>query len=443
MSEKLEQILELVSEYINDKNTDWDSENDWVAYSGPHFNDEEYKAAIEVLLGGWLIFGENARNFEKQFPEHLGMRHGSLTNSGSSANLLAVSALKAKSGFNLPAGSKIITPVVCFPTTVNPIIQNGFEPVFVDVTLPDLNLDLDEVEKVLERDPEIRGIMFAHVLGNPPDMDRLMALVEKYDLIFVEDACDALGSFYDGRKLGSFGHISTCSFFPAHHMTMGEGGFVATNTNKLRKAVASIRDWGRACYCNTAKPGNVTSGTACGNRHAKWLTGMPNAIYDHRYVFDEIGYNLKPLDLQAAMGLQQLKKLPELDAARRKNFNRMKDIFEPYKQYFHLPEATEKADPCWFAFLMTVREDAPFKRHQIVTHLENNRVQTRSYFAGNILAHPGYTELAEDYGDLRKEFPIASHVTLNSFFMGTFIGLTEEKLDYIQKVVDDFFKDMK
>ena len=443
MSEKLEQILELVSEYINDKNTDWDSENDWVAYSGPHFNDEEYKAAIEVLLGGWLIFGENARNFEKQFPEHLGMRHGSLTNSGSSANLLAVSALKAKSGFNLPEGSKIITPVVCFPTTVNPIIQNGFEPVFVDVTLPDLNLDLDEVEKVLERDPEIRGIMFAHVLGNPPDMDRLMALVEKYDLIFVEDACDALGSFYDGRKLGSFGHISTCSFFPAHHMTMGEGGFVATNTNKLRKAVASIRDWGRACYCNTAKPGNVTSGTACGNRHAKWLTGMPNAIYDHRYVFDEIGYNLKPLDLQAAMGLQQLKKLPELDAARRKNFKRMKDIFEPYKQYFHLPEATEKADPCWFAFLMTVREDAPFKRHQIVTHLENNRVQTRSYFAGNILAHPGYTELAEDYGDLRKEFPIASHVTLNSFFMGTFIGLTEEKLDYIQKVIDDFFKDMK
>tara|TARA_B100001094_G_scaffold153299_1_gene148333 strand:+ start:3857 stop:5188 length:1332 start_codon:yes stop_codon:yes gene_type:complete len=443
MSEKLEQILELVSEYINDKNTDWDSENDWVAYSGPHFNDEEYRAAIEVLLGGWLIFGENARNFEKQFPEHLGMRHGSLTNSGSSANLLAVSALKAKSGFNLPAGSKIITPVVCFPTTVNPIIQNGFEPVFIDVTLPDLNLDLDEVEKVLERDPEIRGIMFAHVLGNPPDMDRLMALVEKYDLIFVEDACDALGSFYDGRKLGSFGHISTCSFFPAHHMTMGEGGFVATNTNKLRKAVASIRDWGRACYCNTVKPGNVTSGTACGNRHAKWLTGMPNAIYDHRYVFDEIGYNLKPLDLQAAMGLQQLKKLPELDAARRKNFNRMKDIFEPYKQYFHLPEATEKADPCWFAFLMTVREDAPFKRHQIVTHLENNRVQTRSYFAGNILAHPGYAELAEDYGDLREEFPVASHVTLNSFFMGTFIGLTEEKLDYIQKVVDDFFKDMK
>jgi CDP-6-deoxy-D-xylo-4-hexulose-3-dehydrase len=443
MSAKLEQILELVSEYVNEKEVGWDSESDWVSYSGPHFTDEEYRAAIEVLLGGWLIFGENAREFEKQFPEHLGMKHGSLTNSGSSANLLAVSALKAKSGFGLPPGSKIITPVVCFPTTVNPIIQNGFVPVFVDVTLPDINLDLDEVERVLEEDPEIRGIMFAHVLGNPPDMDRLMALIEKYDLIFVEDACDALGSFYDGKKLGSFGHISTCSFFPAHHMTMGEGGFVATKNNKIRKAIASIRDWGRACYCNTAKPGNVTSGTACGNRHSNWLTGMPNAIYDHRYVFDEIGYNLKPLDLQAAMGLQQLKKLPDLDAARRKNFKRMKEIFEPYAEYLHLPEATDKADPCWFAFLMTVKEDAPFKRHKLVAHLESNRIQTRSYFAGNILAHPGYSEIAEEYGDIREAFPIASHVTLNSFFLGTFIGLTDEKLDYIQKVVDDFFKDIK
>lgn len=443
MSEKLEQILDLVSEYINDKNDDWDSENDWVSYSGPHFSDKEYRAAIEVLLDGWLIFGKNARDFEKTFPEHLGMRHGSLTNSGSSANLLAVTALKAKSGFGLPPGSKIITPVVCFPTTVNPIIQNGFKPVFVDVTLPDINLDLDEVERVLEEDPDIRGIMFAHVLGNPPDMDRLMALIKKYDLVFVEDACDALGGTYDGKKLGSFGDISTCSFFPAHHMTMGEGGFVATKKAKIRKAVASIRDWGRACYCNTLKPGNVISGTACGNRHSNWLTGMPNAIYDHRYVFDEIGYNLKPLDLQAAMGLQQLEKLPELDAARRHNFERMTKIFEPYAEYLHLPKATEKSDPCWFAYLMTVKDDAPFKRHQLVAHLESNRIQTRSYFAGNILAHPGYQELAGEYGDIRETFPVASYVTLNSFFLGTFIGLTEEKMDYIQKVVDDFFREMK
>lgn len=440
MSEKLEQILDLVSEYVSEKERDWSPGEDWVSYSGPHFDDKEYRAAIEVLLSGWLIFGEKSREFEQRFSEHLGKSHGALTNSGSSANLLAISALRSKNGFNLPEGSKIITPVVCFPTTINPIIQNGFTPVFVDVTLPDLNLDLDQVEKVLESDPGIRGIMFAHVLGNPPDMDRVMALVEKYELVFVEDACDALGSFYDGRKLGSFGDISTCSFFPAHHMTMGEGGFVATNSLKINNTVNSIRDWGRACYCNRVKPGCVIAGTACGNRFKNWLTGMPDAIYDHRYVFNEIGYNLKPLDLQAAMGLQQLDKLPAFDAARRRNFDRLCEIFKPYGQYLHLPEATEKADPCWFAFLMTVKEGAPFSRAQIVGHFEKNKIQTRSYFAGNILAHPGYNHLAEPYGDLAATFPVAKVVTFNSFFLGTFIGLTEEKLNYIQSVADSFFE---
>ena len=439
MSEKLEQILELVGDYINEDRGGWDSETDWVSYSGPHFDAEEYRAAVEVLLSGWLIFGKNSREFEMRFPDHMGKKHGSLTNSGSSANLLAVSALKSKNGYNLPPGSKIITPVVCFPTTINPIIQNGFVPVFVDVTLPDINLDLDQVEKILDDDPDIRGIMFAHVLGNPPDMDRLMHLVEKHDPIFIEDACDALGSFYDGRQLGSYGHISTCSFFPAHHMTLGEGGFVATDNGKIRKVIASIRDWGRACYCNTAKPGNVTGGTACGNRFKNWLPGMPDAVYDHRYVFDEIGYNLKPLDLQAAIGLKQLDKLPELDAARRRNFDVLQSIFKPYEKYLHLPKATDKADPCWFAYLMTVREGAPFKRYNIVKHLEKNRIQTRSYFSGNILAHPGYHHLAGPYGNLREAFPVATQVTLKSFFLGTFIGLTDEKLAYIKKVVDDFF----
>ena len=270
-------------------------------------------------------------------PNIWGKKAGVLTNSGSSANLLAVAALKSRKWFHLPEGSKFITPVVCFPTTINPLIQNGFTPVFVDVTIPDLNLDLDQVERVLEEDPDIRGIMFAHVLGNPPDMDRLMQLVEKYNLIFVEDACDALGSYYDGKKLGSFGTVSTCSFFPAHHMTMGEGGFVATNSTVKRMVLASYRDWGRACYCNTAKPGSVTSGTACGNRFKAWLPGMKTTTFDHRYVFDEIGYNLKPLDLAAAMGLEQIKKLPMLDAARRKNFKRLKEIFAPYDRLLSSP----------------------------------------------------------------------------------------------------------
>ena len=443
MSEKLEQILKLVSEFIQEKDNTWTAGKDWISYSGPHYDEKEYLAAINVLLDGWLVFGENAREYEKQFPAQLGMYYGSLTNSGSSANLLAVTALKSKRSFNLKPGAKFITPVVCFPTTLNPIIQNGFQPVFVDVTLPDLNLDLDQVERILEADPDIKGIIFAHVLGNPPDMRRLMSLVKKYDLIFIEDACDALGSYYDGKKLGSFGHLSTCSFYPAHHMTMGEGGFVATNSKKLAKVVSSLRDWGRACYCNELKPGDVTSGTACGNRFKNWLTGMPEAVYDHRYVFDEIGYNLKPLDLQAAMGLQQLQKLPDLDAARRKNFAIMQEIFKPYEQYLHLPQATEHADPCWFAYLLTVKEDAPFQREDIVDYLENEKIQTRAYFAGNILAHPGYRHLAEPYGDLNSMFPVAGLVTTNTFFLGTYIGLTEEKLAYIKKVVDSFFGAIK
>ena len=443
MSQKLEQILKLVSEFIQEKDNTWTAGKDWISYSGPHYDEKEYLAAINVLLDGWLVFGENAREYEKQFPAQLGMYYGSLTNSGSSANLLAVTALKSKKSFNLKPGAKFITPVVCFPTTLNPIIQNGFQPVFVDVTLPDLNLDLDQVERILEADPDIKGIIFAHVLGNPPDMKRLMSLVKKYDLIFIEDACDALGSYYDGKKLGSFGHLSTCSFYPAHHMTMGAGGFVATNSKKLAKVVSSLRDWGRACYCNELKPGDVTSGTACGNRFKNWLTGIPEAVYDHRYVFDEIGYNLKPLDLQAAMGLQQLQKLPDLDAARRKNFAIMQEIFKPYEQYLHLPQATEHADPCWFAYLLTVKEDAPFQREDIVDYLENEKIQTRAYFAGNILAHPGYRHLAEPYGDLNSMFPVAGLVTTNTFFLGTYIGLTEEKLAYIKKVVDSFFGAIK
>ena len=445
---KLQAILDLVEDYVdNSDNKEWKAGEDWVSYSGPTFTSDEYKAAIEVLLSGWLIYGENARNFELQFADHLGKKNGILTNSGSSANLLMTAALTSKDKYikkrwNIQKGSKFITPVVCFPTTVNPLIQCGFEPVFVDVTLPDANLDLDQVEELLKNDTEkeIRGIVFAHVLGNPPDMDRLMYLVDKYNLIFLEDACDALGSTYDGKKLGSFGDISTCSFFPAHHMTMGEGGYVATDSSKLRQILASFRDWGRACYCNSLKPGNVTSGTACGNRFQSWLPGAPETTYDHRYVFDEIGFNLKPLDLQAAIGLQQLKKLDYMDQARKDNFKRLTEMFSPYKDKLYLPEATEKADPSWFAYLMTVRKDAGFKREELVNHLESNKIQTRSYFAGNILYHPGYRDLAKKYGNLAERFPVAHQVTFNSFFLGTFAGLTEEKLDYIELNVESFFK---
>ena len=422
MSEKLKEILDLVEEYIKEKNNkEWEPGKDWLAYSGPVFDQDEYKAAVETLLAGWLIYGENARNFELQFAEELGKKSGILTNSGSSANLLMVAALTSKDRYvkkkwNLQKGSKFITPIVCFPTTINPLIQCGFEPVFVDVTLPDLNLDLDQVERLLEEDKnsEIRGICFAHVLGNPPDMDRLMALVKKYNLIFLEDACDALGSSYDGKKLGSFGDISTCSFFPAHHMTMGEGGFVATSSGKFRQILASFRDW---------------------------LPGAPGANYDHRYVFDEIGYNLKPLDLQAAIGLQQLKKLHDFHEARKVNFNKMTEIFKPYEKYFHIPVAQEKADPSWFGYLLTVKEGAGFTRMDFINHLEGSKIQTRSYFSGNILYHPGYQHMAEGYDNLQEQFPNAHKATFNSFFLGTFIGIDDQKIAYIKEVVDKFFED--
>lgn len=439
--DKKQEILKLVSEYVLEQaNKKWDKQKDWVQYSGPVFDDKEYMTAIETLLGGWLIMGDKSREFEKTFPKFLGKKLGVLTNSGSSANLLMVAAAKSKRAYNLPDGAKFITPIVCFPTTLNPIIQNNLKPVFVDVELPSLNLNLDLVEKKLQEDPEIKGIIFAHVLGNPPNMDRLMALVEKYKLIFLEDACDALGSFYDGKKLGSYGHLSTCSFFPAHHMTMGEGGFVATNDGPIKMAAASFRDWGRACYCNVSQPGNVTSKTACGNRFKNWLPGAPDAIYDHRYVFDEIGYNLKPLDLQAAIGLEQLKKLPMLDQARRDNFDKLTKIFSKYEHSFLLPKATEKSDPCWFGFLLTVKDEAKFTKQDIVNHLESNRIQTRSYFSGNILYHPGYQHLNEYGTELDKEFPVAGKATRDTLFLGTFAGLTQEKIDYIEEVMEDFFK---
>jgi CDP-6-deoxy-D-xylo-4-hexulose-3-dehydrase len=444
MSDMNDLLVELSDKiYLSQQHKqEWRPGEDWISYSGDVFSRDEYFAALRAISEGWLVFGKNCRKFEREFPQHLGKRRGILTNSGSSANFLMFAALKSKNLHNLPLGTKVITPAVCFPTTLNPIIQHGYEPVFVDVTLPDLNLDLDEVERVLEEDVnrEIKVIIFAHVLGNPPDMDRLMTLVDKYDLIFLEDACDALGSTYRGKKLGSYGTMSTCSFYPAHHMTMGEGGFVATNGANEHKVLSSLRDWGRACYCNTALPGCVVGKTACGNRFQKWLPQAPEIIYDHRYVYSEIGYNLKPIELQGAIGLEQLKKLEMLHDRRKENFDALYSIFKKYSQYFHLPKATEGADPSWFAFLLTIREGAPFSRADFVSHLESLKIQTRSYFSGNVLLHPGYSELAQKYDNLQQRFPVSHIVTSNSFFLGTFAGITQEKIDYIEAAVDKFFE---
>ena len=439
------EILQLVEKYIKEKreNENWTPGEDWVKYSGPVFDEKEYVRAVDTLLTEWIIFGKNARQFEMVFPDHMGKKFGCLTNSGSSANLLMMTALMSErlpESMRLKKGDKIITPVTCFPTTINPLIQNGLTPVFVDVDIPSLNLNLDEVERILEEQDDIRGITFAHVLGNPPDMDRLMALVKKHKLIFMEDTCDALGSFYDGKKLGSFGVISSCSFFPAHHMSCGEGGFVSTDVYRLRKIIASVRDWGRACFCNEMKPGDVTGGTACENRFQNWLPGRKEVIYDHRYVFDEIGYNLKPIDLQASIGLEQIKKLPELDAARRVNFDKLDKIFIKYNNFVHTPIATDKADPCWFGYLIIVKDEAPFEKGELVSFLESKKIQTRSYFTGNVLYHPAYQRFAKNYDNLQERFPNADLATKGAIFLGTFAGLDEEKINYIGQCVDEFME---
>lgn len=446
MDSKKQAILDLVAEYIKEKkeNKVWVAGKDWVQYSGPWFNQDEFTAGVSTLLDEWFILGQKGRDFEQKFAPLLGKRDGIVVNSGSSANLLMVSLLTTKRGGSLPKGSKFITPVVCFPTTINPLIQNGYKPVFVDVTLPNLNIDLDQVEALLEADTarEIKGLIFAHVLGNPPDMDRIMAIVKKYDLIFLEDTCDALGSTWDGKPLGSFGDISTCSFFPAHHMTMGEGGFVAVNSAKKRMALASLRDWGRACYCNSAKPGNVTEGTACGCRFGAWFKDQPDIIFDHRYVFEEIGYNLKPTEMQAAMGLAQLDKLEEMHTRRKHNFKRLYDIFSQYPDYFYLPTMHEKADTSWFGYLVTLKDNVPFTKSQLVDRMEEAKIQTRSYFTGNALFHPAYEDLATEYENPKEQFPVATKSTLDTFFLGVYPGITDAQLDYIGATVKDFLDNL-
>jgi CDP-6-deoxy-D-xylo-4-hexulose-3-dehydrase len=308
--------------------------------------------------------------------------------------------------------------------------------VFVDIELDTLNLDLTQVEEVLHNNPDIRVITFAHVLGNPPNMHKLMELVNKYNLILLEDCCDALGSTYQGKPLGSFGVMASCSFYPAHHMTMGEGGFVATSDPMQETILRSLREWGRGCYCVGPEANKLKCGT-CGKRFSEWIPTMPNEVFDHKYVYDEIGYNLKPIELQAAMGMQQLKKLPEIHRLRRQNYHQLFDIYKDYEQFFHLPRAQADSDPSWFAFPLTIRKDAPFSRNDLCDYLEDHLIQTRPYFAGNIMLQPAYSHLM-DPTRARDDFPNATLAMTNTFFHGTSPVITTQQIDYIGKVVKGY-----
>lgn len=434
MKEILDQIRVLIEE--RQKNKTWTAGKDFVNYAGPHFTADEYVAAAESLLGGWLVMGDKSLKFEREFPKQFGKLNGILTNSGSSSNLLMMAALTSKRGHNLPKGTKVLMPIAGFPTTLNPTLQMGFEPVFVDIELETLNLDLNQVEKALQENPDIRVITFAHVLGNPPNMDRLMELIKKHNLILLEDCCDALGSTYDGKPLGSFGEMASCSFYPAHHMTMGEGGYVACNTYEQEVILRSFREWGRGCYCVGPEANKLKCGS-CGKRFQEWIPTMPGEIFDHKYVYDEIGFNLKPIELQGAMGLVQLDKLEEIHRLRRRNYALLFEIYSKYEDFFYLPRPQAKADPSWFAFPLTVRENAPFKRADIVDYLEENLIQTRPYFAGNIMLQPAYSHIM-DPQKAKDNFPVATLTMTNTYFHGTSPVITPEQIAYIGQTVDGF-----
>jgi CDP-4-dehydro-6-deoxyglucose reductase, E1 len=399
-----------------------------VPVSGRVFDADELLHLVDASLDFWLTTGRYARQFELQFARAVGVRHAVLCNSGSSANLLAVSALTSKKlgERRLRPGDEVITVAAGFPTTVNPLVLNRLVPVFVDVELGTYNLDVSQLEAALG--PRTRAIMAAHTLGNPFDLAAVTAFAEEHGLWLIEDNCDALGSTYDGRLTGSFGDFGTLSFYPAHHITMGEGGAVLTNRPQLKLLLESFRDWGRDCWC---EPGEDDT---CGLRFAQQLGGLPHG-YDHKYIYTHVGYNLKVTDMQAAVGVAQLRKLPQFVEARRRNWQLLYEGLAPFEDVLLLPRATERSEPSWFGFPLTVREEAPFDRNALVRHLEEHKIATRLLFGGNLTRQPAYEDV-----EFRRVGPLTnSDVVMNrSFWIGVYPGLTEEMIAYVVSEFERF-----
>jgi len=422
-----EQILELTAEYHREAfpSRDFQPGKSPVPVSGKVIDGADLRSVVDSVLDCWFTTGRFAKAFEKKLARFIGVRSCSLVNSGSSANLVALTALTSpKLGDRrLKPGDEVITVAAGFPTTVNPIIQNRLVPVFLDVTLPTFEIDVSQLESALG--PKTRAIMIAHTLGNTFDLDSVMTFARKHKLWVVEDCCDALGSTYRGQKVGTFGDLATLSFYPAHHITMGEGGAVLTNTPLLQTLVESFRDWGRDCWC---EPGVDNT---CGKRF-DWELGTLPCGYDHKYTYSHIGYNLKATDMQAALGLSQLDHLDQFIASRRDNFRYLREALE---DVLMLPIATEGADPSWFGFPLGVRADAPFTRDQLVRALEAEKIGTRLMFAGNLLRQPAYQEIEfRQIGDL----PNTDFVMRNVLWLGVFPGLTRPMLDHIAGTISRF-----
>ncbi|MFC1952550.1 lipopolysaccharide biosynthesis protein RfbH [Chloroflexota bacterium] len=404
-----------------------------VPYAGRIFNDDDIVNLVESSLDFWLTSGRFAQQFEQEFARFCGVRHAILVNSGSSANLLALSCLTSpKLGKKrLSPGDEVITVAAAFPTTVNPIVQNRLVPVFVDITIPTYNVDINRLESSLSE--RSRAIILAHTLGNPFDLDTVTDFARQHDLWLIEDCCDALGTTYNGEKVGTFGDLATASFYPPHHITMGEGGCVLTKDPLLKTLVESFRDWGRDCWCG---PGQDDT---CGKRF-EWQLGELPYGYDHKYTYSHIGYNLKVTDMQAAVGVTQLKKLPAFIEARRRNFRVLYEGLSDLQEYLILPEATTGSEPSWFGFPLAVRSEAPFTRNQIVQYMEEHKIATRLLFSGNIVRQPAYCDNTVQYrtvGDLKNTDYIMNQV----FWIGVYPGLTQEMLDFVIQTFKDFIKE--
>ncbi|MFH0749526.1 MAG: lipopolysaccharide biosynthesis protein RfbH [Candidatus Gottesmanbacteria bacterium] len=403
-----------------------------VPVSGKVFDEDEILNAIDVALTGWWTEGEYSLTFEKAFREYLGVRYVTLANSGSSANLLALSTLTSSSFGEraLKPGDEVITVATGFPTTINPIIQNRCIPVCVDVHMGTKNATVQAIQKAVSK--KTKAIMMAHTLGNLLPLDGIMKIVKKYNLWFIEDCCDALGGTYKKQLAGTFGHIATFSFYPAHQITMGEGGAVVTNNPLIHRALRQFRDWGRDCWCDTGKD------NTCGKRF-QWQLGKLPFGYDHKYTYSQIGYNLKLTDFQAAIGVAQLKKLPGFIKKRRENFQRLYTFFTTYKNYFILPIWEKEANPSWFGYMVVVKENAPFTKLEIVQYLETHKIATRALFAGNLLKHPAYMNRK----DIRVSGNLKNSDTVmnNGFWIGVYPGITKDMIAYITATLTEFIRE--
>jgi len=418
-----DEILELVSRYYRERHAlpPFDPDRDPVRYAGRVFGEEELRSLVDSSLDFFLTASRFTEEFEAGVADYLGLSDALFVNSGSSANLVALTTLTSPrlGERRLKPGDEVITVAAGFPSTVAPIVQNRLVPVFVDVRLGDYNVDPDQLRAAVS--PRTRAIMVAHTLGVPFDLDTVMELVEEHHLWLVEDNCDALGSRYRDRLTGTFGHLATLSFYPAHHITTGEGGMVVTDDDELARIARSVRDWGRDCYCAGGE------NNTCGKRFGQQFGSLPYG-YDHKYVYSHLGYNLKATDMQAAIGCAQLARLDDFIAARKRNHARLLEALRPYEDRLILPVAPPHTDPSWFSFVITVREDAGFTRNELTGFLEANRIETRNLFSGNLLRHPAFETIERRVvGELTNSDAVMNR----TFFVGVYPGIDDARMDYM------------